>query len=328
MPGSIAILVPDLGAPSAAPSERPLGRAALRAASLGIPVLFATQTARGAASGLVARLDRWEPASDQPVTAVYDRFPCQSQPERHEALLAGLPGALISNPPSLVRLCRDKLAAQAALEARGALMPEVEGDPNTFAERLSQWGAAFLKPRYGSFGEGVRRLTRGQEIPREVWAEAFVLQRAIEPPRGSPYLCCRVLAQRDPGGGWVAGEPVVRVSEHDPVVNAARGASVLQLSDALPESAAAVLDAGIAAARALSELPDGEQLCEVGVDVVLDERRRPFVIEVNGRPRGRLEVLAAGDPGRFRALHEATCLRPIHWLWVRAQEGATRRGEM
>jgi glutathione synthase/RimK-type ligase-like ATP-grasp enzyme len=310
----VAVLVPQLGASPAPPEDLPLGRAALLAAARGIPTLFATHTERGRAHGVIARPGRWEPVQDVPVLVVYDRFPCQSQPARHQALLDELPGIPVANPPSLVRLCRDKLETQRVLERSAVRMPEVEGDPSHFPQRLREWGTAFLKPRFGSFGQGVHRLSAGQHLP-EI-GEELILQRAIAPPAGLAGLCCRVLVQRE-GGSFCAPEPVVRQSPTDPVVNAARGAEVLRLWEALPELAPQVVALGVQAAEALAQEPGGEWLVEVGVDVVLSPEGQPWVIEVNGRPRGRLEVLAARDPTRWLTLHTETCLRPLQWLWQR-----------
>jgi hypothetical protein len=66
-----------------------------------------------------------------------------------------------------------------------------------------------------------------------------------------------------------------------------------------------VLDAGtrdriasqaIAAAVALADHPEGAWLVEVGVDLAIDPDGDAWILEVNGRPRGRLEHLAASEP--------------------------------
>ena len=51
----------------------------------------------------------------------------------------------------------------------------------------------------------------------------------------------------------------------------------------------------LAVARGLAALPEGDLLVEVGVDLVVDPEGRPHPIEVNGKPRGRLEILAEHD---------------------------------
>ena len=57
-----------------------------------------------------------------------------------------------------------------------------------------------------------------------------------------------------------------------------------------------------------------EATIELGVDLVVDEDGELHVIEVNGRPRGRLEVLAQQDPTRFQGAHAAAIARPLRWL--------------
>ena len=49
---------------------------------------------------------------------------------------------------------------------------------------------------------------------------------------------------------------------------------------------------------------------ELGLDFVVDTDDVPHLIEVNSRPRGRLEVLA-GIERRFEALHTEACARPL-----------------
>ena len=199
-------------------------------------------------------------------------------------------------------------------------MPELEVDPARFAERLAAWGAGFAKPRYGAFGAGVERIRAGQTVTptrcssvEGVW-EPTILQRAVPPPSGHAGIALRILVQRTLEGDFVAAPAVVRRSATDPVVNASRGAEVTDAT-AHPEVDEATAQAlAIASAERLSEAPGGDGLVEVGVDLVIDEEHLPHVIEVNSRPRGRLEVLARVAPVRYRNLHLEACLRPLRWL--------------
>ena len=307
---AVGILVPRLGSAPGRPEDLPFGRAALRLAGEGIDVVFVLTARDGAADGVRAIPGAWEPVSGVPLAAVYDRFPSQSRPDAHAALLEGLGDVPVANPSSLVTLCLDKLLSQEVLARRGVRMPEVEGDPGRYASRLGAWGAAFLKPRTGSFGRGIRRVVTGEAAEME---EASVLQQAVPPLAGWAGVSCRVLVQRT-AEGWHTDPPVARRSRTDPVVNAARGAEVVLLSDAWPGALDGAVEVSVAAAEALSREPDGRWLVEVGVDVVLDPDERPWVVEVNGRPRGRLEILADRSPEPWAARHVEACARPLRYL--------------
>jgi len=194
--------------------------------------------------------------------------------------------------------------------------PAVEADPARFAERLATWGSAFLKPRYGAFGRGVRRVRPGDPLPAvgegavPGVAEPLILQRAVDPPEGWAGISARVLVQRA-GDSWLAEAPAIRCSRTDPVVNAARGAEVVPAGElADPE---ALRELALAAAAALARSPDGDGLVELGVDLAVDADGRPWVIEVNARPRGRLLALAERDPS-FLPAHVEACARPLRWL--------------
>lgn len=320
----IGVLVPTSpGAPSAPPEALPLGRAALALGEEGVDLLLAGMAEDGLLVGHRAVPGGWRPARGRPA-AVYDRFPSQGRATQHQALLAQLAGLPVGNPPALVVLCRDKLATQRALEAAGLPMPAVEDDPDRFAAALDAWGAAFLKPRFGAMGAGVRRVVPGDPLPARLRGlqaqdEPALLQRAVPPPPGLAGRSLRVLAQRAPDGAWVQVPAVVRESEEDPVVNAARGARVRLAEDALPPPALARVARMVdATCRALAATPGATHALELGVDLVLDPDDQPHLVEVNGRPNGRLERLSAQDPDRFGAAHLDAVTRPLRTLaaWV------------
>lgn len=319
----IAVLLPA-DAPAAAPPDAlPLGRAALALAAEGVDVVFGDRAEAGVLAGWRATAAGWAPAAIAPA-AIYDRYPSQSRPERYAAAVAALAGVPRANPPALVALCRDKLEAQRFLDGRIAEMPEVEDDPGRFAARLRDWGAAFLKPRYGAFGVGVRRVAPGDPLPATGPGllgddEPLILQRAVPPPDGVAGLCVRVLGQRGPDG-WAMAPGVARISDTDPVANVARGARAAAATDVLQPAVVAAIDAlAHRACAALATHPEGDWLVEVGVDVVVAPDGRPFVVEVNGRPRGRLGAVASIDPGRFSAAHRDAAERPLRFLAARAR---------
>ena len=310
------------------PEARPVGRAALDLRRQGIVVLFGDALTReGDAvwmAGQVAEPGRWVSARLR-LDALHDRYPSQRRAVQYQAALQALGEQVpLGNPPELTLLCRDKAACQRFLEQAGVPMPPLETEPGAFAAALAAWGGgpAFLKPRYGALGIGVRRVLPGAPLPAEVAGvipgqpAPAILQRAVPPPVGWAGRSVRALCQRLPGGGWHLCPPVVRQSRADFVVNAARGAEVCPAEDALsPETRAALEQVCQATCAALAGgTAHGRWLVEVGLDLMIDDVGMPHLIEVNSRPRGRLEALAALDAARFGDLHVAACGRPLAYL--------------
>lgn len=326
---TLGVLVPMLDDGAATPPEAlPIGRVALALATEGIDLVFGQLASKQRMTGFRARPGHWEAAASVPVAGAYDRYPSKLDPAGHEALTQALGSLPLVNPLSLTVLCRDKLLCQRHLEAHGVPVPEVEHDPRRFEARLQEWGAAFCKPRYGAFGIGISRVVPGDDLPHEAPGarggppEPTLLQRAVPPPAGWAGVSVRVLAQRDVDGRWVVNPMVARRHHSDPVVNVARGAQAAPGDDVL--SASTVLLANQAALRtaeALSQHPDGAWLAELGVDLAIDDAGVPWVIEVNSRPRGRLESLARAFPDRYGAAHLAACARPLRFLAARAGGG-------
>lgn len=321
MPPSLLVLVPSDAPAGAAPEQRPLGRAALALEDEGVCVLFGDQVEGAGAQGWRARPGRWVPADSGAIDAVHDRYPSEGRRGEWLQLRAELAGIPMGNPGALTLLCKDKLLLQRLLEEGGIELPEVEGSPERFDDCLDAWGAAFLKPRRGSLGEGVQRVAAGQRLP-PCPAGDWVLQRAVSPPPGLAGLTLRILAQRESSSDWWLGPIVARRSTTDPVVNAARGADVLPASEAVSEAAQAeVRERTRAVARCLAAQEQGELLVELGLDFVVDAGGRPHLIEVNSCPRGRLLFLARQDSERYGALHQQACERPLRRLLQLATEG-------
>jgi glutathione synthase/RimK-type ligase-like ATP-grasp enzyme len=323
MTAVLGVLVSLSGA-SVPPQQLPLGRAALSLEGRGVPVVFGDDIRAGEIWGLRATPGGWEASERAPLAAVYDRFASQRHAGIHDRLLRAIGGVPIANPPSLVSLCRDKLACQVHLEGKGIQVPEVEDDPTRFRDRLDAWGAGFLKPRYGAFGRGVRRVLPGDALPAEGEGaqagvlEPLLLQRAIAPPSGYAGVCVRLLAHRRTDGGWTLAPAVARHSHTDPVVNVARGADAAAAADLLGDVVTRRLEAlALDVCAAMAEHPDGSWLVEVGVDLVVDPRGVPWPLEVNGRPRGRVAALAERDPERFSAAHAEASVRPLAFLAAR-----------
>ncbi len=303
------------------PEARPVGRAALKLLDEGITVLVGDSFQAGRGDGFVAAPGRWLPVHGVPIQAVHDRFPSQTWPQHYRAVLAQLGHLPMGNPTAATLLCRDKLRSQRLLERWGLAMPQVEQDFTRFRERLSQWGAGFLKPRFGALGRGISRVEHGRQLhARGEGAvkgveEPMLLQRAVPPPRGWAGWSVRMLMQRLPGGAWMRVSRVLRRSRTDPVVNVARGAEVLSASSELSVGTLDALDRlSHRVCDAVANVSSGHLVLELGVDAVIDVDGQPVLIEVNSRPRGRLEALAALDPSRYQAAHIEACARPFRYL--------------
>jgi glutathione synthase/RimK-type ligase-like ATP-grasp enzyme len=290
----------------------------------GIRVVFGSQLADGRINGLEARPGGWTEVRGLAVDAIHDRFPSQIRAESFARILAGRASRPMGNPLGFTMLCRDKVACQRTMEASGIPMPDLEEDPERFADRLTAWGAGFLKPRYGALGEGVRRVESGDTLEDQLPGvvpgrlEPAILQRAVCPPQGWAGRALRVLVQRIPSG-WHHCPAVVRSSRTDPVANAARGAEVAPGPSTLSRPTLERVQAACSAVTtALDALPEARWAVEAGLDLVLDEENTPHLIEINSRPRGRLEVLARDDPATFGQAHLDAVARPLRMLaaWV------------
>lgn len=304
----IGILVP-MGSrtPQLPPESLPFGRAALAARARGLDVVLGEHgEGHGELVGYRVEPGLWVEARVQP-GAIFDRFRDQSFPQRYAAARSRLGHLPWANGPEITTLCRDKLDSQRLLEQTVA-MPEIwEADGGPMPPG---WDGGFAKPRYGSFGRSVSAVAPGQPIPtmlegmRGEPQQPALVQRAVRPPGPHAGISVRILVQRE-GQHWLSCTPVARMHPHDPVVNVARGATVSPAMDILGE--AWVDRARAMATRAAEALSTHGLLLEVGVDLVPDAAGGAWVIEVNGRPRGRLAALGEA----YRQEHEEACVRPL-----------------
>ena len=128
-------------------------------------------------------------------------------------------------------------------------------------------------------------------------------------------MSIRQLMQKDTDGSWIPRTAVLRRSKIDSVVNVARGAEAVPAADFLPsETIKELKRQSFIACNLLDQEPEGVYNVEFGLDFVVDPEYQPWLIEVNSRPRGRLENLALTHPDRFLNEHTSACVQPIRYL--------------
>ena len=98
------------------------------------------------------------------------------------------------------------------------------------------------------------------------------------------------------------------------MVNVRKGAAVMPASQLMPpECLASIREQGLLACEALDSAWGERRGLELGIDFVLDSKWRPTLIEINGRPKGRLEALRMLD-SRWSEEHIEACTLPLRTL--------------
>ena len=249
---------------------------------------------------------------------IHDRFPSQIRHQHFQQLHSLTTDVPWGNPITTTLLCRDKLACQRILERSGCHIPEVLDNYETFESALEHWGFGFLKPRYGALGIGVTHVQPGDPLPVRLTSvvpnqtDPSILQRGVPPPKGWKGMSVRQLVQKTTSGSWVPRTAVLRHSKTDVVVNVARGAQASPAKEILPpDTIDSIQTQSLLACSVLDTQPNGATNIEFGLDFVIDPHFKPWLIEVNSRPRGRLEFLAEQFPEQYGNEHEQACIQPI-----------------
>ncbi len=297
-------------APTRPLSASAFGRAALALADEGVPVRL-VGTLEDQVVHFEAKGDAWIQADPTPLLGCYHRYPELGHPEAFAHLMEELSHPPLFNPQEFVERCRDKQASHQTCLGAGLAVPEQVAEVTRFEGVLSTWGVAFLKPRFGAFGEGVLKVRPGDPLPTK---GDWVLQKAIQPPEGLAGMSVRLLVQRDPERDWVTLPAAVRQSTTDPVVNRARGAEVVPASTLTEATLRSMHEQALQLMAFLTDRPRSDQLVELGLDFVIDHEGGAWLIEMNGKPKGRLEVLAAQQPAVFAAAHTEAVLRPLRYI--------------
>jgi len=330
---TVGILVPSYPPPLLNPSAKPIGKAVSNLDSNKLQIVFGNilEEERGSIfmSGLSIINNSWTPKKIA-IDALHDRFPSQIRFKQFQSILLYTKELFFGNPFAITMLCRDKIATQRYLEKHGVQMPEIIIEHQAFSDQLAKWKTGFIKPQFGALGKNVRTITANSPLPEFLEGvvperkERTFIQRAITPPKGWKGLSLRQLVQRNPDGSWLVLPAVLRRSREDMVVNIARGAEAVLAEDHLPASTMEnIYNQSIKISKTLQNFPNGENSVEFGLDFVIDQNYHAWLIEVNSRPRGRLEILAKKMPERFESIHQRACLAPILYLAKQAENRLT-----
>lgn len=205
---------------------------------------------------------------------------------------------------------------------------------------LRQWGMVYVKPRRGAQGYGVMRaeLHKGealakpghrytyqlgtakrsfgtyeafyQSIAKAARGEDYLVQKGIHLLRhqGRPFDI-RVVVQRAPRGGWEATGTLGRVAHPAKIVtNGSQGGTIYPTAYLLRKHTKAaelksMLDymdkLGVRSAKKLERAYPG--IKEIGLDLAIDRRLKPWILEVNTVP----------DHCPFTLLEDQSMLRKI-----------------
>ena len=329
-PVTVGVFVPSSKEKIRKPSETPIGRA-FELIPKNIQTVFGYSFKKKGdtvcLSGKTVNLnsDSWIDVT-VPIDAVHDRYPSQQRAHSFQQAYQLTRHLPFGNSYSVTMLCRDKIATQDLLTKSGIPMPDLCIHPSSFKAYIQTWGQAFVKPRYGALGQNVSLITTPEDVPEQLQGvvpgrlEPTILQRAVPPPKGWAGMSARHLVQKSVHSAWISNPIVLRRSTHDPVVNVARGAKAVPAADVLPKNTIEYIKhCSIKVAEIIDKRKNGGLCVEIGIDYVIDQNFKPWLIEVNSRPRGRLEVLANQDPERFLCLHRQACIQPILYLAATCQ---------
>jgi hypothetical protein len=187
--------------------------------------------------------------------------------------------------------------------------------------RLALHKLVYLKPCHGHLGKGVFRVERKdtgeiqisshyilpsvivssteqlyEELDRLIGANPYLIQKGIYSERyRSRMFDMRVLVQKNNRGLWTATNVITRLA-HEGCFNTSMCDHVylteMVLKDIYPaEQVPGIMDLiyNISLRSAeIIEMGTGHHLCEISVDLVMDQEGHIWIIEINGKPQKSL----------------------------------------
>lgn len=216
--------------------------------------------------------NEWEKVEDIEVDGVYDLF--RHDEEKYEIKKKMKEEVGILNDPEVAELCQDKWRTYTDFgkyqaETRKGTLENVESMLETYDEVV-------LKPRYGSSGEGISRISDIEEFEKK---EDMLVQRFIQ---AKAPVWMNTEGQHDMRvfviNGVIAGCHVRTPGEDTFLSNNAQGGDqfYLEISKIPAEVRDIITD--------VEEELEKYRPCIYTVDFMFDEKGKPWVVELNSQP--------------------------------------------
>lgn len=231
------------------------------------------------------------------------------------------------------KLLKSKLLLRGGDKLARHVPPAAELTSSRLRAMLRRYGMVYVKPDTGSMGVGVCRVERSanggwsyrhgqarhrfatyagmyRALRRQTGDRRYLVQKGIHTLRhkGRP-LDFRVMVQRNPAGKWERTGIAARVAHPAKIVsNGSQGGTIYdarQLLSSLagagraPRLLARMDDLALRTAAKLGAAYPAMR--ELGIDIAVDRRLLPWILEVNTRP----------DPCPFVKLADRTAIRKI-----------------
>lgn len=298
--------------------------------------------------GLILKDGGWEPGVTRLPDAVYNRL-YGTNSKTVAKLAKTLGNKCVFNHEN--RLSKIQVAETLHSSKLKANLPETsEFCWGQFADMLRKHNQVILKPIYGNYGFNIYKVVQTESRykvyfetlrkPHCSFTELEQLRNWIEgmlvKPKPRPYLVqqyieplklrgrffdLRLLAQRDGAGKWAVTAVMSRINRLNYLISNL----VYRITDGedllkdlgLPHLIRPLSEMSVEAAKLLTRKLG--MFAEISVDWIVDQSYKPWIIEINGKPRKDLFEDYADDE-LLRAIH----LRPISYGRYAALKKANR----